>query len=546
MARLRKTLLIGLDGGTFDVIDPLLARGDMPNLARLIQRGVRGRLLSTIPPLTAAAWPSVLTGMGPGGHGVYNFGLVNHTTATTGEGRIESSRRFAGSTLFDYVGQQGGRVLGVDIPMCYPPWPVEGRLLASFPTPNPDRAFAYPPEWGAQLDSMLPTLAGRRIDRVFGRLTPSRDVAHLERRMRALVQHVCGLMRAESPDFTMMVTLSTDHFQHRYWDLRRDPPRPDDPLDAIYRIADRMIGRLVAEVGEDALVGVVSDHGGADKAMHNFLMYPWLMSQKLVAPRGEARASVKRRITRILRGILPAPLRPLVFLALPKRLKSAVWSLDRRDRTPYWPTTQAYFVSLCHPYNGLSINLQGREPQGIVPPGEYEPLRRRLIGALLESRHPSTGEKMVEGAWPREEIYSGPFLDDAPDVIFRTDMRYEARGGAGGEWTSPAEVAEKVTGAHHVEGIMVLAVDGAFRQRVEIRGASVIDIAPTLLHAMGAPVPEGLQGRVLQEAMTDEFLRDHPQARGERLASIGAPPAEYTESEEQRVQETLRDLGYIE
>src|SRR5688500_4981566 len=148
---MRRALLVGLDGGTFDVVDPMLARGELPHLAALIARGARAHLRSTLPPLTASAWPTILTGLNPGQHGIFRFERLDHVGAAARHAPPVTSDGFAGRTLFDYVGREGGTVLGVTIPMCYPVWPVNGRLQAGYPTPIGQGANAYPPTWAAEL-----------------------------------------------------------------------------------------------------------------------------------------------------------------------------------------------------------------------------------------------------------------------------------------------------------------------------------------------------------------------------------------------------------
>jgi predicted AlkP superfamily phosphohydrolase/phosphomutase len=543
----RKTLLIGLDGGTFDVVDPLLARGEMPHLAALIRRGVRARLLSTIPPATSTAWPSILTGLNPGGHGIFSWTLRDHSAAARGGRRIPTSDSFAGRTLFDYVGAHGGTVLGVEIPMCYPPWPVQGRLLAGFPTPHPDRSFAFPAQWATTLNRMLPSPRGRRLARVFGRLDAQGDVADVARRTRRLVEHTVELMRTEPADFTMLVTMATDHFQHRYWDRRQAGVRKDDPIDSVYRLADRAIGALLAAAGDDCLVGVVSDHGGGAAPSYTFAVNPWLAGLGLMAQPRDARFGIARRAFRLLRGALPGPLRPLIWWTLPHALRQRWGQMETRARLPHWPTTHAYFDPVGYPYSGISINVRGREPAGIVETGAaYEALRARLMDELLQARHPATGERIVRGVWRREDVYSGPLVEGAPDIIYLVDRPYRPIGGTGLEWASPAGLDEAVSGAHDREGMLVLAGSGVFAAGRDVQGAKVIDVAPTLLHAMGLPVPAGMDGRVLREAFDDRFLETRAAVSDSLPMTQRGPGADYTPEEEQRVTQTLRSLGYLE
>src|SRR5439155_5222514 len=156
----RKALIIGLDGATWDVIDPLLAKGELPHIGRLVERGVRAHLRSTIPPVTAAAWPSIVTGMNPGMHGIFRFETLDHEEYDR-RGEFNSSDRIAGRTIFDYLGGLGERVLAAAVPMTYPAWPINGRMVSGYPTPRPDQFFTYPPEWA---DEVLAHIQTRQRD----------------------------------------------------------------------------------------------------------------------------------------------------------------------------------------------------------------------------------------------------------------------------------------------------------------------------------------------------------------------------------------------
>jgi len=546
-APLRKTLLIGLDGATWDVIDPLLARGELPHLAALARRGVRARLRSTLPPITAAAWPSIITGLNPGRHGIYRFEVLDHGADATQDARPVSSDTIAGRTLFDYLGQQGARVLGVGIPMCYPVWPVNGRLLAGYPNPDPKRFFAYPPEWAEELERDLKRRGVADRDEV-QRPDPRQRLARAEGRLTQVAAYVTDLLRREQFDFTMLVASVTDEFQHRYWHLRRGGARPDDPIDGVYRLADRVIGQLLEAADEDWIVGVVSDHGGGARPERLFVVNAWLRDQGFLAESRTARAGLKRRLARLLRRGARLPIKALFWKLLPREARAGLRKMDATAAQPDWSRTRASFVKLQHPVGGINVNLRGRQPQGIVEPGaEYEQVREAIIAALRQVTDPHSGARVVEQVWKREEVYAGPHLASAPDIVFKTVEQYAPQGGLGLAWQDAETVLHsEITGEHRMDGVLLLAGNGVFRRGSVIEGAQVADVAPTLLYAMGAPVPADVDGRVLEEAFELGFLAEHPLLRGAALGDATRARSEYSEEEEEGIKAALRGLGYIE
>jgi predicted AlkP superfamily phosphohydrolase/phosphomutase len=309
-----------------------------------------------------------------------------------------------------------------------------------------------------------------------------------------------------------------------------------------------MIGSLLSATGGDWLVGVVSDHGAGDPPEREFPVHAWLAGRGWLAERRSGRAIRTRAGVRLLRRGVPRPLRPLAWRLLPSRLRGRVEVLDMRSRLPDWSATPAYFVGLGYPFGAISINLRGREPFGIVEPGrEYERLRDEIVAELPRAVDPATGERPVAGVWRREELYAGAHLADAPDVIFETAPRYRSRGGAGVEWDTPMELAHgRISGDHRADGMLVLAGGDVFRAGATIQGARIVDVAPTLLHAMGAPVPLGLDGRVLEEAFVPGFLQTHPPRFSEALPPREGPSAPYSREEEAQVHEALRRIGYVE
>jgi predicted AlkP superfamily phosphohydrolase/phosphomutase len=192
--------------------------------------------------------------------------------------------------------------------------------------------------------------------------------------------------------------------------------------------------------------------------------------------------------------------------------------------------------------------VRGRQPNGTVEPGtEYEALRDRLISALKGLRDPRTGATVVREVYKREEIFAGPHFEDAPDISFVTDPTYITGHRVDFPFLeSPPAGEHDWTGDHRMDGVLCLVGAGVFREGANLIGTTVLDVAPTLFHAAGLPVPSDFDGRVLADAFVPGYIDQHPVERGEILDGASLPPIEYSEEEEAGIRAALQGLGYIE
>src|SRR3954453_4188263 len=156
-----RLLVVGLDGGADSVIG--LADANLPNIADVREQGASATLMSTVPPITAAAWPSMMTGWNPGRHGMYDFrtlGIERYSrlwgaghSASFEEGRdFVTSRRWSGAAFWD---QLDASAAVLSVPMTYPAWRIDGRMVAGFPLPDYDRNHTQPPELAGELPPLL-------------------------------------------------------------------------------------------------------------------------------------------------------------------------------------------------------------------------------------------------------------------------------------------------------------------------------------------------------------------------------------------------------
>jgi predicted AlkP superfamily phosphohydrolase/phosphomutase len=218
-------------------------------------------------------------------------------------------------------------------------------------------------------------------------------------------------------------------------------------------------------------------------------------------------------------------------------------SLDDVD----WPRSRAYSVGN---FGQLYVNLKGREPQGCVSSGaEQEAVVDDLIRRLRALTDPDTGEPVISEIFRRADLYDGPHADQAPDLAFLTrDMQYKAMGLS--DFSSP-RVFDRVfgtTGHHRMNGIMIWHGPGVIQEGVSFKDARIYDLAPTILYLMGRPVPREMDGQVLLDVCTPEFLRARPIVYAEPSSTTDGGRSEemaYSEQEHAEMRDMLQALGYV-
>lgn len=550
-----KVLVIGLDGATFDLLGPWIEAGELPTLQRLREQGAWGRLQTTLPPISSSSWNSFITGMNPGKHGVVDFVYPGPDSYKVTMINSASRRTWA---LWNWLNDAGYRVGLLGIPVTYPPEPVDGFVISGFLAPGPESEWAYPPELKQELLGALGKflLAPDERYRSTGRL--DRFLADLTASVENRTQAALYLMRNKPWDLFTVVYWDTDMVQHETWRLL-DPGHPrHDPAEAaayreqilaFHRKVDADVGRLVDEAGTDTLVIVMSDHGFGP--VHSFfLTNNWLASLGLLKFKRTPWTAIKRALFRLgytplhmfrlARALGLGHLRQKVRFQQQAGLVNRLFlSFDDVD----WSRTRAFSIGS---FGQIYINLAGARPHGIVRPGrEYEILKEEITCAALALRDPRTGEPVVERVYRREEIYSGPYLDRTPDLLVQPrGWEYMAFGHADFGSNRLVEGITGLSGHHRPEGVLILAGAGV-RPGLRLEKVSILDLAPTILHALGVAVPEELDGRVLSEAFEAAWVGARPVTYSR--ASVyrdGASSPGLSDQEMAEVQDRLRGWGY--
>jgi predicted AlkP superfamily phosphohydrolase/phosphomutase len=534
-----KTVIIGLDGATFDIITPLAEAGRLPVLSRLMREGTSAPLRSTILPNSFPGWASCTTGTSEGMHGVFSPFIKKRGSY---EVRAMSGRDVMTRPIWDLVSQQGGRVLLVNIPTTYPPEPVNGVMITGMLTPGLHSEFTYPQPLKEEMLAAVPAYViepGRN---------PNKKVRAEEFRhatdMHELAVHF--LMDRGDWDFLMVVFSVLDRAQHDYWaDMDPAHPRHDSAappefrgfIREMYERLDAAVGRLVEKLGGDARVFIVSDHGFCaelkEVRVNEALAMAGLLAFKHPSTR-RRRARTRSLKEKIGRRLASSRLGGSV---LDSKVTGGRAFLDEID----WARTGAYFAQ----DKGVWVNLAGREEQGIVPESQYEEVVAETREALSRLQAPDDGQPVFERLSSREEAFNGRYSDRLPDLVMvpnRDEYVYNERPSYG----DVIVPADSTTGTHSRNGIFI-AWGSGIGSNVDFTGVpNLRDVAPTALHSLGCPLTEDMDGRCLSEVFQNagEPSRRGSSYRDPELA--GGAESIYSSADESNLRDRLRALGYIE
>ncbi|CAG0929004.1 hypothetical protein TFLX_01224 [Thermoflexales bacterium] len=547
-----KLLILGLDGATFDLIKPWAAEGKLPTLAKLMQDGVTGDLESTLPPVTSPAWPTFMTGKNPGKHGVFDF-----IRPRAGTFDMVNASQIKGQLLWEILSEAGYSVGVLNVPITYPPRKVNGYMIPGLLSPDQGKTV-YPPELLKPYEAEL----GKY------RLTPNVQykagnedefIADLHDLIDTQLRYALRLMQDQPTDVLMLHFLATDNGSHALWRfMDKTHPRHDPALAAkygdallkVYQHLDEAVKQVLnLAQGSAPAPGcnaiVMSDHGFGP--LHRTINLNILFIEKGLMHL-KPKFFTRLRWWAFRHGLTPAT----AYKFLSKLgLQNITAKVSRKARNEMvgkflsfedvdWSKTIAY--SMGH-VGQIYLNLQGREPHGIVTRDRYAAARQQVIDALQTLTDPATGKPLVDRVIPREKAAHGPYADQGADLhlildgyrtiafpLFATDGRVltpQIRGDSG---------------CHRLHGVFI-GSGPAFAVGAAAAAPKIIDLAPTILHILNVPVPADMDGRVLSEALIPELRARVPQVGA--AAPATQTQVDFTEEEQAEVEERLRALGYL-
>jgi predicted AlkP superfamily phosphohydrolase/phosphomutase len=455
-----RVMVIGLDCAAPQLVfDEWL--GELPVLRGLVERGSHGILRSCDPPITVPAWSVMTSSRSPGALGFYGF--RNRRDHSYDALVFADSRAVRVPRVWDLLSLKGRPVIVLGVPQTYPVSRVNGVMVSCFLTPDTDTAqWTYPAELAAELNGLV----GRYLVDVseFRTADKERLLAELEEMTEKRFRVAEHLLETRPWDLFFMVEMGTDRVHHgfwRYFDRGHRLYEPGNPYEGAtldyYRRLDEKVARLLRRADDETAVLVVSDHG-ARRMDGGICVNEWLVREGYLVLREEPDGPV--RLT-------------------PDMVD---WS-----RTTAWGEGGYY----CR----LFLNVRGREPEGLVPPADYERVRSELA-AKLETLGDDQGRPIGTVAHRPEELYADP-KGVVPDLlVYFGALGWRSIGQVG---TGTVHVFENDTGpddANHAhEGLYVLAAPGVAAGRGPER--DIRDVAPTILTLLGEPVPADMEGTSL-------------------------------------------------
>jgi len=503
--RAPKLIIIGLDGATWSVIDPLVQQGKLPHMARLIREGARGVLRSLDPMISTMLWTCISSGKLPDDHGVRDFAV--------------SSRAVRCKRLWD-IFQSAGHSVGVyGHLITWPPDPVNGFMVPGAFALGPE---THPPELAFLRQLAMEEISGKRRRlrdalgyawkgwrhgvrpgtlwglgthlalSALGRIGPQMDF-YRKRLLKLWVDTdvFCHLMSIYRPHFSFFYTHLLDSTQHCFWKYHQPEPfgeLPRKDLDRYggivtqaYQQADRAVGRMLAAAGSETTVMIISDHGAQ---------------------------------------------------AAEGAVEGAAWNIKTENLLKMlglWGQVSAVNI-------GFHLYLS--------PKIERPEAKEKLIGIFRGIVEESSGQPVFEVISMEHSYLKVMVPEERLEQLKGTTVKV-------GQQRCPLEdlveiSTGQISGAHHPEAICILW-GRPIKRGASLSKASLLDVTPTALMLMGFPVADDMSGRPLVEAVTEEFKDDHPVRR--RPTYENGRQADQDAEEEKPMPEELvkqlKALGYL-
>jgi predicted AlkP superfamily phosphohydrolase/phosphomutase len=531
-------VLIGLDGATFHVLDPLMKDGVMPFLRDFVKSGVRAELNSVIPPITPPAWTSLVTGRNPGAHGVFDFFQKEAGSAHI---RFTTSQDVRCETLWSMASRHGARVTTLNFPLMMPPPAINGNVISGGWITWRQLRLGCHPEGLYDKIKALPGFNPKNLA-----LDMSHEAKALEGcreedyepwvRLHIQREQLWGgilefLMEEDPSDLTALLFDGVDKIQHLCWRFI-SPDSENLPLSSwegrirelcleYFSKLDGLLRRIVELAGADATVLMASDHGfGAQR--ETFFVNAWLEKNGYLKWAGQKEGGGYDAS-----GILGM-----------SQLAKHVYMIDWNETCAYASTPSS---------NGIHIVRAAESGQKGVKDSEYESFREALKEKLYTIAGPGGGAPVVKHVFTREEAFQGPTMNDAPDLtlVLRD-------GGLVSILPSHevVKVREKPSGTHRREGVFMAKGPG-ISEGLTSAPLSILDVMPVALYSLGIPIPEEIEGRFPQEIFDPKVLKQRPPViAGHALSTLSAETEEeqvfFDAESEAKMADLLKSLGYME
>ena len=455
-----KVAVIGLDCAAPDIIFNKL-KADLPNLAKMIDDGVSGKLRSCDPPITVPAWMVMATGRSPGELGLYGFRsrMPNSYNGI----KIPTSQDIKFDKVWDILGKRNKKSIIVAVPPSYPPRPLPGLMVSDFLTPDKDKEFTYPP---GLKNEILRDFPDYQFDVKFRKPEKKKIIDEIYKMTDTRFRMTEKMLKEKEWDFFFMVEIGIDRIHHSFWryidegsHLYENDKEMKDKFVSYFKMVDSHIGKMLEEFDDDTVVLVVSDHG-AKRMKGAFAINQWLIKEGYLKLKGGT----------INQGA----------------------SLE--DLEVDWARSKAWAWGGY--YARVFLNIKGREPEGII---EKENVREELdlLKEKLKSIRGPNGEEWKTIVFEPEERYDVVNGDRSDLFVYLDDLSWRAAGtlGYGTDF-----LLENDTGpddaVHDYDGIYIMYRKN--RKIGKVIDSSIFQIAPTILEIYRVRKTYGIKGKPLE------------------------------------------------
>ena len=505
-------IVLGLDGADPKILRKYLPT--LPNFSKLMKEGVFGELAAPIPSVTLPAWLSFETGKNLGKLGVYMLWKRKE-----GSFDVEpiNPANVKSQKIWDVLGQHGKTTGVFAMPGTYPGLAINGFIVSS-PFTGTKEPNIYP----ESLKPEIKKLGFKEMGMIYG----NDQVLEETKELLDIQFRTAKYLMEKRPDVLLLYFPQIDHVCHM---VGKKPEIRDRELQNVYKRCDEVLGGVLEGMRKGDTLFVMSDHGFRfpNKA---FYFSNWLRKEGLLELKNPRELRIKSLIRKHTRKFLAFLHLSHTLDFVPKKVKNTLSPLPSRNpKNINWQHTKAFAIqsATCSP--SIYINLKGREPYGIVEPGEeYESVRDEIISGLRE-----LGFK----AFKREELYSGPYVEEAPDITFLTEGTDFA-----GYSAVPCDklILELPLGTHANYGIF-FAYGNSITKGVTLNNADIKDVMPSILHLLDLPIPGDVDGKVL-----DIFTFDRKIKCGSAEGEMTEEEKELSEEEKHRIKNRLEALGYLD
>ena len=530
-----RTLVLGLDGATFKIIDWLSERGKLPNLKRLMDNGYSAELESVYPPITGPAWVSFMTGKLPANHGILDFTMAE----AQGTRRVFNYTLIDGPTIYEIISSQGKKQASINVPGTWPQPEIDGQIISGLLTPDKNRAF-FPV-------GLKDELSAKGIDY---RIDADDFPKGKEREFLTDMIEVTGIqektaeciMEKYNPAVLYLVFRSTDSASHNFWKYfdekhplhdRQAPEELKNAIERIYIECDNALGRLMGKFDFENIL-VMSDHGfGA--CTSQILINNYFIEKGHLQFGKQAKKSIPILLEKF--GLTYNSAKKILLkLGLFQLIKSLMHPNTRAKvaesflsfKDIDWNTTKAFSAG-----NGGQIFINRKAFGSENDVIEF----REKMKSELETLE-FNGKKLFRKVLTKEEAFRGKYMENAPDLYPLVQDENQL---VFSSIAASRKLVDNVfdnSGDHRMDGIFILwgknIANGSGNARI-------IDVAPTLLHMLGIPVSKGMDGKVILEAFREKNeikTKDYGNLKSGAKAEISA-------DENEKIRQKLKGMGYF-